>query len=267
MTATHQARLRRVAAALAVVLLHVVAIRALLDIRALFDQRADERQDTVTTWIVLPPESVSASLPKTGSSPAPAVALPMPRLMDETASLVAPPPPVFLPPRLSLPTPALPPLAPSTSLDARVFSALREDFACNFANYDTLKDAERARCALHLSKLGDVPAQALAYTDHQEIPFTIFGARGAFRLTPSGKSAFDPLEAAVGCKLEQGLCRPPQPAKFGLDPDDTSRFTAAAKFELAKGLSLDVGGQAYAQNYLGGVRLIYAAGVVLTYRW
>src|SRR5882672_3050466 len=81
---------------------------------------------------------------------------------------------------------------------------------------------------------------------------------------PSAQNAFEPLEASVGCKREQGLCRPPEPAKFGLDPDNTARFTAAAKFELAKGLSLDIGAQAYAQDYLGRARLIYAAGVVLT---
>jgi hypothetical protein len=243
-----------------VVLLHVVAIRGLLGVRALFDQRVGERQDTITTWIVLPPETVPASLPKQTPSPAPAAALPMARLMDETASPVVPSRPIILPPRLTLPTLALPPPAPTASLDALVFSALRADFACNFVSYDTLPDAEKARCALHLSKLGDVPAQAFTYTDHQEMPFTIFGARGTFRLTPSAQNAFDPLEAAVGCKREQGLCRPPEPAKFGLDPDDTARFTAAAKFELAKGLSLDVGAQGYTQDYL-------AAGVVLTYRW
>lgn len=265
MRATHRARLRRVAAALAVVLLHVFAIRALLEVRALLDKRDDERQNAVMTWIILPPESVSA-IPKPMHS-APAAGLPMARLMDQDASLVLLSRPVILPPRLALPPLAPPPLTPPASLDARVFSALRENFDCNVTSYDALPDAEKARCALHLSKLGNLPAQAFAYTDRQEMPFTIFGARGAFRLTPSGQSAFDPLEAAVGCKREQGLCRPPEPAKFGLDPDDTSRFTAAAKFELAKGLSLDVGGQAYAQNYLGGARLIYAVGIVLTYRW
>jgi hypothetical protein len=187
----------------------------------------------------------------------------MARLMDETASFVVP----SLPSRLTLPTVTLPTLSPPTNLDARVFSALRADFSCNFASYDALPNAEKARCALHLSKLGDVPPQAFAYTDSGEAPFTIFGARGTFRLTPYPQGAFDALEAAVGCKREQGLCRLPEPAKFGLDPDDAARFTAAAKFELAKGLSLDIGAQGYTQNYLGGARLIYAAGVVLTYRW
>ena len=266
MTATQQARLRRVAAALAVVLLHVLVIRALLGVRALFEQRADERQNTVTTWIILPPESVPASLPKLVPSPAPAAALPMARLIDETASSVAPPRPVILR-RLTLPTITLPPLTQPAGLDARVFSALGAHFSCNFVNYDTVPDAEKARCALHLSKLGEVPAQSFAYIDSQETPFTIFGARGIFRLTPPAQSAFEALETATGCKWDQGLCRLPGPAKFGLDPDDPTRSTAAAKFELAKGLTLDVGAQGYMQNYLGGARLIYAAGVVPTYRW
>jgi hypothetical protein len=58
-----------------------------------------------------------------------------------------------------------------------------------------------------------------------------------------------------------------QPDKFGLDPDDQKRLTAAAHFDLAKGWSLDAGFQGYMENYLDSVRLVLTSGVVLTYRW
>jgi hypothetical protein len=255
--------LRRLAAAFAVLVLHVLAIRALLDMRALFYRPAEAQEPSVTTWVLLPSEP--AQRPEVAPS-RPVAGLPMERLIDESANPAARARPALRPLPL-VPPLALPSLAPQTVLDARVSSALAADFACSFDNYDRLSDDERARCALRLSNLGDLEVLPGAYVDRKDSPFTLFGAHGAFRLAPPAQSTTDPLVLATGCTWEQGLCRLPYPAKFGLDPDDPSRFTAAATFELAKGLSLDVGGQGYMQNYLGGARLIYAAGVVLTYRW
>jgi hypothetical protein len=170
-------------------------------------------------------------------------------------------------PLLIRPALTLPSLTLQTNLDARVLSTIGEYFSCNFVNYDNVPNAMRERCALKLSNLGDIAPLLSAYTDSKVTPFKILGAKGTFAITPPAQRPFDLLQASIGCAWEQGLCRLPQPDKFGFDPDDQKRLTAAANFQIAKGLTLDVGGQGYMQNYLGGARLIYAAGVVLTYRW
>ncbi len=261
--AIHQPNLRKIAAALAVLLLHVAAIRMLLGVRDLFERLIAERPQTVTTLIFLPPESLPVSLSKS-APPAPAAALSISPLVRDGPSFAVP----------SQTMTTLTPIVPALTLpelpanpDARVFVNLGDYFACNFANYDRLTDAERERCALRLSNLGHVAALPGAYVDSKATPFTLFGAEGTFAFTPPAQRSFDLLQSSIGCAWEQGLCRMWQFDKFGLDPDDQKRATAAAHFELAKGWSLDAGAQAWMENYLGGARLALTAGVVLTYRW
>jgi hypothetical protein len=150
--------------------------------------------------------------------------------------------------------------------EARVFVTLGEYFSCNLVSYDKRR-TEPERCALRLSELGEVTSFPYAYTDRKETPFTIFGAHGTFALTPPAQRSSDLLQEAIGCTWDEGFCRRWQPQKFGLDPGDPTRLTASAKFELAKGLTLDVGAQGYMDRYLGGARLSYTAGMVLAYRW
>ena len=265
MKPTHQARLRNVAAALAVVLLHLVAIRALLGVRALFDRFVQSDQQSAMTWIILPPESTGSNLPK----PAPdrhTASLSLAPLAEKNLNpgLLSQPvmtPLKLIPPVLSLPSISL------TNSDDRVFAALGEYFACNFPDYDKTTEAKRERCGLQLSHLGDVNAFAGTYFDSKVTPFKLFGANGTFAFTPPAQRAYDLVQASVGCAWNHGLCQFWQPAKFGLDPDDQTRGTAAAHFVLAQGLTLDAGAQSYMQNYLGGGRLVLTGGVVLTYRW
>jgi hypothetical protein len=260
---THQARLRKAIAASAVVLLHVVAIRALLDVRALLDHLAEKREKAIT-WIILPPDGAPANSVARGQSPPSSPGLPMAPLVDKAAN---PTGLLALGQNLALTPFTLPSFPAPENLDARVSSALTADFACNFVDYDRLTDAEKSHCALRLSNLGDIEVLPQAYADLKGTPFTLFGTHGTFSLTPPTQRPFDLLALSAGCSWEQGLCRRPEPPKFGLDPDDQTRLSAAAHFELAKGLSLDVGAQGYMENYLGGARPILTVGVVLAYRW
>ena len=173
---------------------------------------------------------------------------------------------VPLPP-LQPPMIALPPLAPLASRDSHVFALLGDYFACDFVNYDKLDDEQRQRCALRFSHLGEIALLPPDYVDGKSTPFSLFGAHGTFAITPPAQRPFDLLASSVGCAWEGMMCRVHQPAKFGLDPDDQKRLTAAAHFELAKGWSLDAGAQAWMQNYLGGPRMALSGGVALTYRW
>jgi hypothetical protein len=265
LNATYQARLRKIAAALAVALVHLAAIRGLLAVRALFE-RASAPQTAIATWIILPPEPASAKRPDS-APPRIAAGLPMEPLSGKDAAAMIPTLRITTLTPLIPPLVVLPPLATEPNNDALVFSALAADLSCTFANYDSLSDAERARCALRLSGLGDVAALPDAFIDSKVTPFSLFGAHGTFAFTPPAERSFDLLQASMGCEWEQGLCRPPEPEKFGFDPEDTKRGSAVAHFELAKGWALDAGAQGYMQNYLGGARLIYTAGVSLTYRW
>jgi hypothetical protein len=265
--AIHQIRLPNLTAALAVVLLHAVAILAMLSVRTVLNQLVERPQNTVTTWIILPPEPLQVSLPKRVPSPTTAGGLPMAPLVSKDGNLGFLSQSVTTLPLLFRPTLTLPSLTPPTNLDARVFSTIGEYFSCNFVNYDKVPDAVRERCALRLSNLGDIVLLPSTYSDSKVTPFNILGAQGTFAITPPAQRPFDLLQASIGCAWEQGLCRRPQPDKFGFDPDDQKRLTAAAHFQLAKGLTLDVGGQGYMQSYLGGARPIFAVGVALTYRW
>jgi hypothetical protein len=105
------------------------------------------------------------------------------------------------------------------------------------------------------------------YVDGKSMPFSLFGAHGTFAITPPAMRPFDLLASSIGCTWQGGLCRQPIPDKFGLDPDDPKRLTAAAHFDLGQGWSLDAGAQGWMENYLGGARMILTSGVVLTYRW
>jgi hypothetical protein len=247
-----------------VLLLHAGAIGILLFAGRVFFAPAAKNPRAIT-WILLPPEAAPVDVPK-AMSPIPPIASRMAPLFENT-SPIASPQPVITPLQLVPPTFTLPPLQAPASPEKPVFFILGDYFSCNFVRYDEVPEADRGRCALRLSKLGDVTALSLGYTDNKETPFSIFGWNGRFALTAPNQRSFDIVEAATGCRWEQGVCRPPEPPKFGFDPDDPTRGTAMAKFELAKGLSLNVGAQGYMENYLGGARLIYVAGVVLTYRW
>ena len=258
-----QDRLRNAAAAVAVVLLHVLAISILLATHVTFIPRP---QNAVTTWILLAPVPTQDSLERKQPALEP-LSLHLPPVVGtgvasgpSIASLPPPSPPVSL---FIAPPATLGPKNP----DSRVLSGIGDYLYCDLPNYDELPEAQRERCALKLSNLGEIRPFADAYVDNKVKPFSLFGARGSFAITPPTQRTYDLLQSSIGCFWEGGLCRPLQPDKFGLDPDDPKRLTAAAHFELTKGLSLDVGGQAYMQNYLGGARLAYAAGVVLTYRW
>jgi hypothetical protein len=156
---------------------------------------------------------------------------------------------------------------PQTGFDANVTSALAGDLACSFADLDQLTEAQRQRCVLRLSNLGDITALPGAYIDRTDTPFSLFGAHGTFAITPPAQQPFDLLASSMGCTWEQGLCRRPEPKKFGLDPDDQTRMSAVAHFDLGHGFSLDAGAQGYMENYLGGARPILTAGIALTYRW
>jgi hypothetical protein len=168
---------------------------------------------------------------------------------------------------LSPPVVALPPLAPLADPNAHTFAVLGDYFACDFANFDKLDDEQRARCSLKLSHLREIAPLSSTYQDYKSTPFSFFGAHGKFAITPPAQSPFDLLASSIGCTWEGMLCWRPQPDKFGLDPDDQKRLTAAAHFDLGKGWSLDAGAQGWMQSYLGGARMILTSGVVLTYRW
>jgi hypothetical protein len=246
-----------------VVFLHALALRVLLSTHVRFV--IAEKPPSSMTWISLPPEpardiqsttnssptTVSLQAPFTGTGAVPGIALPS-----------TPSPQPYISPLI-----AVTPLGLQPNPDARVLSAIGDYLVCDFLHYDELPEAERERCGLRLSHLGMAAPFANAYVDNKTTPLNIFGARGTFAITPPAQRPYDLLQSSIGCAWEGGLCRRPQPDKFGFDPDDQKRLTAAAHFELAEGLSLDLGGQAYMQNYLGGARMAYAAGVVLTYRW
>jgi len=252
--AINQTRSRKIAAALAVVLLHVVVIRVLLSVRTLFD--FEQRGNTVTTWIILPPIQ-STRIPQ----PPPSVGLPMVPLTGESSNFGPEAITPFIPLSLTQPSPnAL------TYPDTHVLGSLAEYFSCTLINYDKISDSERERCALRLSNLGDVTRLTGDYADYVGTPFKLFGAEATFLFTPATEPAFNLFDAMAGCS-ERILCRSPIPPEFGLDPDDKRRTTAVVKFQLAKELTLQIGAQTYMEPYLGGARMVYTSGVVVTYRW
>ena len=260
-------RLRKMAAALAVVVMHGLVLRALWELHDILTPWTGQSNALAMTWIYLPPEPAPPGRGNTGTvASAPNFTMTplfegnaVPGAIAVPTSLLPPSPPVL----------ALPPLAPLTDANARTFAIIGDYFACDFANFDKLDDDQRRRCALRFSHLGDVALLPPDYVDGKSTPFSLFGAHGTFAITPPSRPSFKLIDAAAaaGCTWDHGLCEGWRHEKFGFDPSDPRRGSAAAHFELAKGLSLDAGGQAWMQNYLGGARLALAAGVVLTYRW
>jgi len=259
--------LRNIAAALAVALLHVAAIRVLLIVRSLLVPSAGEEPAPAMTWVYLPAEPglATASNPAASASTGDFVMSPL--ITGETGIGGAVAVPISLLPPPSPPAVALPPLAPLAKPDAHALAAIGNYLACDFANYDKFDDEQRNRCALNLSHLGSVLPLPPDYVDGKSTPFSLFGAEGTFAITPPAQSPFDLLASSTGCAWEGGLCRMRQLDKFGLDPDDQKRLTAAAHFDLGKGFSLDAGAQGFMQNDLLGAHFVLTSGVVLTYRW
>ena len=257
--------MRKVATAFVVALIHVAAIWALLIARSLLIPSTSKEPAPVTAWLYLPAEPAPARPP--ASTPRAAGNFVMTPLVDENAASgglasLSPLPP------LQPPMIALPPLAPLASRDSHVFALLGDYFACDFANYDKLDDEQRQRCALRFSHLGEIALLPPDYVDGKSTPFSLFGAQGTFAITPPLQTSFDLVDASAGCiTRDHGLCGSWRPEKLGFDPSDPRRGSANAHFELAKGLSLDAGAQAWMQNYLGGGRLAVAAGIAISYRW
>jgi hypothetical protein len=256
--------LRKVTVAFAVVFAHVLAVRALLEVRDILTRWTEQPRAPAMTWILLQP---SAGTPKAGGN-APVTGMPMQAFPNQgLPELNAPPSVIVQQPII----PALTQLPSTTAInpDAPLFTALGDYFACNALDDAKMTNAERERCFSQLLGLRDIAPLQGVYTENKTTLFKIFGANGTFAFTPPSRPSFELIDAAAaaGCTWDHGLCEGWRHDKFGFDPSDPRRGSAAAHFELAKGLSLDAGGQAWMQNYLGGARLALAAGVVLTYRW
>jgi len=251
---------RNVTVAIAVVLLHAAAIRVLLDARETILSLVTPRSEPVTHWILLPPLQ-PVNVPQSGP-PVPSAGLPMTPLFGGanapaiTARTVPLAPLIALPSQINLPAG---PKAPALSLGNYL--------ACKFENYDKAPDEEKRRCGLVLSNLGDVTPLVSGYTDYEGTPFSLFGARGTLLMSAATRPAFSLAEANAGCEWVGFLCQTPAAPNFGLDMADQRRSTVAARFELAKGLTLYVGAQDYMANYIGGARPVVTAGVALAYRW
>jgi hypothetical protein len=260
LTAIRQTGLRNIVVAIGVIALHVVVIRALLDVRSAFESLVKKRNPTVTTWIVLPPLQ-PANAPQAVPVNS-AVGLPMALISGAAGN--AGPPSVNLGP-LVPPLPSL--VLPPAYLDRRILGAVGEYFSCSFVDYDKATEEEKQRCALRLSNLGSIPALTSNYADYVGTPFRLFGAKGTFSITPATLPAFNLHDAIIGCEWVLGVCTTPIRPMFGLDLEDRRRSTVAVRFELARWLSLDIGGQGYMENYLGGARPVVTVGFVLAYRW
>ena len=172
------------------------------------------------------------------------------------------PVPASVPPAFS----ALPALSlPSPNSTALLY--LGDYLACSFIDYDKRTDAERQRCTISLANLGDVTSLPGEYAETPGTPFRLFGARGTLMITPATRSGFDLIDASRGCVWRFGLCRPPIPTNFGIDPDDPARGSLLAVFDLGSGFTFYAGAQGYMQNFLGSARLGYTSGVRVAYRW
>lgn len=252
---------RNVTVAIAVILLHAAAIRALLDARETILSLVTPQTERVTNWILLPPlQPLTVPLPQ---PPVPSTGLPMASLFGEgenapaavtgsvpLAPLIAPTSPINLPALANAP-----------------MSFLGDYFACNFEDYDKATEEERRRCGLMLSNLGDVAPLVSGYTDYEGTPFSLFGAKGTILVTAATRPAFSLMDDNSGCEWMGFLCQPTLPHNFALDLQDERRGTVAAKFALASGLSLYIGAQDYIANYLGGARPVLTTGMVFVYRW
>jgi hypothetical protein len=263
LTAANQSRLRKAAIAVAVVLVHVLAVRGLLELRDILTRSADQPPAPAMTWILLQP---SASTPKARNdasvAPMPMQAFPsqgVPELGSSSTVTVLQP---------IIPALTMPLAGTAINPDARVFTALGNYFACSVLDDAKRTNDERERCFSQLSGLRDIVPFQGAYAESKTTPFKLFGANGTFAFTPPSVASFDLVDASTGCTTrDHGLCGSWQPEKLGFDPGDPRRGSAVAHFELAKGLSIDAGAQAWMQNYLGGGRLALAAGVAISYRW
>jgi hypothetical protein len=263
LTAAYEARLRKAAIAFAVVVAHVFALRALLEVRDILSRWTEQSPAPAMTWILLQP---SADTPKASSDGSvagmPMQALPrqgVPELGSSSTVTVLQP---------IIPALTMPLAGTATNPDARVFTALGNYFACRLLDDAKRTHDERERCFSQLSGLRDIVPFQGAYAESKTTPFKLFGANGTFAFTPPLQPSFDLVDASAGCTTrDHGLCGSWQPEKLGFDPSDPRRGSAVAHFELAKGLSIDAGAQAWMQNYLGGGRLALAAGVAISYHW
>lgn len=253
--------MRNVTVAIAVILLHAVAIRALLDARETILSLVTPRTEPVTHWILLPPlRPVTVPLPR---PPVPSTGLPMASLFGGGENARAPATGgVSLAPLIALPSPInLPALANAP------MSFLGDYFACNFEDYDKATEEERRRCGLILSNMGDVTPLVSGYSDYEGTSFSLFGAKGTVLISAATRPAFSLMDDNAGCEWMGFLCQPALPHNFALDLQDDRRGTIAAKFELASGLSLYIGAQDYMANYLGGARPVLSTGAAFVYRW
>lgn len=252
---------RNVTVAIAVVLLHAAAIRALLEAREVILSLVTPRPEPVTNWILLPPLQ-PVTIPQSGP-PVPAAGLPMTPLFGGAASA----------PALAAQTV---PLAPLIALPSQINLPAQSNapalflgnyLACKFEDYDKATDEEKRRCGLILSNLGDVTPLVSGYSNYEGTPFNLFGARGTLLVSAATRPAFNLIDENTGCEWVGLLCQPPILPNFGLDLDDERRSTVVARFELAKGLTLFIGAQDYMASYIGGARPVVTGGVALVYRW
>jgi len=253
------AYMRNVTVAVAVILLHAVAIRALLDARETLLSLVTPRPEPVTNWILLPPLQ-PVNVPQSGP-PAPSAGSSMAPLFDRTQNALAAgtiqlAPLIALPSQINLPALANAPTA-----------FLGDYLACKFEDYDKATEEQKRRCGLILLNLGDVAPLVSGYTDYEGTPFSLFGAKGTILVNAATRPAFSLMDENAGCEWIGFLCQPVLPQNFALDLQDEHRGTVAAKFELASGLSLYIGAQDYMTNYLGGARPVLTTGMALVYRW
>lgn len=251
--------MRNVTAALAVALFHAAAISVLLSTRELLLRTTSPpRPELVTYWIRLP-----EALPRPLDEQAPLQrGLPMLSIFGRTEDFSAP--------MISVPQGALPlTVLPSLVLpqNSTALNSIGEYFACSFVTYDRMTDTERQRCAMALLAVGPDTPIVSDYVDSVGTPFQLFGARGMVIVAGATRPYLDFLATAAGCDWAMGVCRPILPPTFGIDPDDQTRGSIFAQFDLGRGFSLYAGAQGYMQNFLGGARPMVTTGVRVTYRW
>lgn len=197
-------------------------------------------------------------------APLPSAGLPMSPLFGETGE--------FGPSGLPVPAPAPPAFSalPALSLPSQNSTALLylgDYLACTFIDYDKQTDAERQRCAISLANLGDVTPLPSEYAETPGTPFRLFGARGTLLITAATEPGLSLMDVSRGCVWRLDVCQPLIPPASGIDPDDKTRGSLLAVFDLGGGFMLYAGAQGFMQNYLGGARVAYTSGVRVTYRW
>lgn len=240
--------------------MHAAAISALLSFHEFFFESPTRQIHTVTYWISLPaiPEKPATA------APLPSPGLPMSPLLGETGEFGPSglPAPASAPPAFS----ALPALSlPSPNSTALLY--LGDYLACSFIDYDKQTDAERQRCTISLANLGDVTPLPSEYAETPGTPFRLFGARGMLLITPATEPGLSLMDVSRGCVWQLRVCQPLLPPDSGIDPDDKTRGSLLAVFDLGHGFTLYAGMQGYMQNFLGGAQFGYTSGIRVAYRW